>query len=221
MRVTARTASNRPCVEDLFQVRRANVLGGALETPRDLHVVQTTTAEEIFNPSPDALARSREMPRRRGLMLFQQLPGLSQRQLLCVVRPEAKTIARIERRHRGFEPCPKQLDKAHAVGVACRGRGLRRHFFGQGINTAFDHDGDATRIVELIQPTQIFVNRAELEQNGYTLADVARYVMTLTKGQTALPTVTVPPDQQTDRVFEAAFPSKIMSRLPCLPEASP
>jgi type I phosphodiesterase/nucleotide pyrophosphatase len=91
----------------------------------------------------------------------------------------------------------------------------------EGINAAFDHDGDATRIVELIQPTQIFVNRAELEQNGYTLADVARYVMTLTKGQTALPTVTVPPDQQTDRVFEAAFPSKIMSRLPCLPEASP
>jgi hypothetical protein len=90
-----------------------------------------------------------------------------------------------------------------------------------GINAAFDHDGDSTHIVQLIQPTQIFVDQAELQQNGYTLEDVAAYVMSLTKGQTALPTVTVPTDQASDRVFEAAFPSKIMSRLPFLPEARP
>ena len=88
-----------------------------------------------------------------------------------------------------------------------------------GINETLDTDGDQTKIVQLIQPTQIFVNRAELRQNGHTLEDVAEYVMSLTKGQTALPTVTVPADQANEKVFQAAFPSRIMRRLPCLPEA--
>jgi hypothetical protein len=43
--------------------------------------------------------------------------------------------------------------------------------------------------------------------------------MGLTKGDTALPGVTVPPAQADDPVFQAAFPSEIMSRLECLPEA--
>jgi agmatine/peptidylarginine deiminase len=88
-----------------------------------------------------------------------------------------------------------------------------------GINETFDTDGDATKIVQLIQPTQIFVNQAELRQNGHSLEDVARYVMSLTRGQTALPTVTVPADQANEKVFQAAFPSRLMQRLPCLPEA--
>ena len=88
-----------------------------------------------------------------------------------------------------------------------------------GINETFDADGDQTRIVDLIQPTQIFVNQDELRQNGHTLEDVAEWIMGLTKGQTALPTVSVPADQAGDPVFQAAFPSRIMEHLPCLPEA--
>jgi hypothetical protein len=88
-----------------------------------------------------------------------------------------------------------------------------------GINTTFDTDGDDTRLVDLIQPTQIFVNTAELEQNGHTLAEVSEWIMGLTKGQTALPGVTVPPSEASDPIFQAAFPSVIMHDLPCLPEA--
>jgi type I phosphodiesterase/nucleotide pyrophosphatase len=88
-----------------------------------------------------------------------------------------------------------------------------------GINSTFDQDGDDTHIVQLIQPTQIFINMEELAQNGYTLDDVARYVMGLTKADTAQPGVVVPPDQANDLVFQAAFPSALMKRLPCLPEA--
>ena len=88
-----------------------------------------------------------------------------------------------------------------------------------GINETFDADGDQTRIVDLIQPTQIFVNQDELRQNGHTLEDIAEWIMGLTKGQTALPTVSVPADQAGDPVFQAAFPSRIMGHLPCLPEA--
>ena len=86
-----------------------------------------------------------------------------------------------------------------------------------GINTTFDADGDDTRIVELVQPTQIFVNEAELRQNGFTLEDVAGWVMGLTKGDVS--TAALPADVADDPIFQAAFPSSIMSSLPCLPEA--
>ena len=88
-----------------------------------------------------------------------------------------------------------------------------------GINETFDTDGDQTRIVELIQPTQMFVNEAELRENGHDLEDVSRWIIGLTKADTAQPGVRVPTDQVNDRVFQAAFPSYMLSRLPCLPEA--
>ena len=92
---------------------------------------------------------------------------------------------------------------------------------GAGINARFDTDGDETHIVQLIQPTQIFVNQAELRQNGHTLEEVSEWILGLTKGQTAQPGVSVPADQADDLVFQAAFPSKMMRHLPCLPEARP
>jgi type I phosphodiesterase/nucleotide pyrophosphatase len=88
-----------------------------------------------------------------------------------------------------------------------------------GINARFDTDGDDTRVVELIQPTQVFVNEDELRQNGHTLGEVSEWVLGLTKSETALPGATVPLDEADDLVFEAAFPSNMMRRLPCLPEA--
>ncbi len=88
-----------------------------------------------------------------------------------------------------------------------------------GINEHFDTDGDNTPVVELVQPSQVFLNVPELEQNGFTVADVARYVMTLTQAQTASPTQTVDPATANDPVFEAAFPSDLMQHLPCFPEA--
>jgi len=88
-----------------------------------------------------------------------------------------------------------------------------------GINARFDTDGDETPIVQLIQPTQIFVNQAELRQNGHTLEEVSEWILGLTKSQTAQPGVTVPADEADDRVFQAAFPSAMMRHLACLPEA--
>jgi hypothetical protein len=87
------------------------------------------------------------------------------------------------------------------------------------IQAAFDHDGDDERIVELVQPTQIFVNVDELRENGGTLADVAEWVMGLTKAEVAPVGTQVPADQADETVFEAAYPSSAMSDLPCLPEA--
>ncbi len=89
-----------------------------------------------------------------------------------------------------------------------------------GINERFDTDGDDTPVVELAQPSQVFLNVDELEQNGFTVGDVARYIMTLTQAQTAAPTQTVDPATANDTVFQAAFPSALMQDLPCLPEAA-
>jgi hypothetical protein len=88
-----------------------------------------------------------------------------------------------------------------------------------GINATFDTDGDQAKLVELIQPTQIFVNEDELAQNGHSLRHVSAWIIGLTKADTALPGVVVPVDQADDPVFQAAFPSSLMDRLACLPEA--
>jgi hypothetical protein len=88
-----------------------------------------------------------------------------------------------------------------------------------GINTTFDTDGDDTRIVQLVQPTQMFINEAELRQNGHTLEELSSWVIGLTKADTAQPGVLVPADQAGDPVFQAAFPSSLLAELPCLPEA--
>ena len=87
------------------------------------------------------------------------------------------------------------------------------------INAKFDQDGDAEHVVQLVQPTQIFIDTKELAQNGGTLDDVARFVTTLTEQQTAGVGVKLDPAHADDRVFTAAFPSELMTQLPCLPEA--
>ena len=90
---------------------------------------------------------------------------------------------------------------------------------GSGLEAVFDTDGDDVPVVQLIQPTQIYVNEAELRENGGTLEEMARWIMGLTKEDTAGTGVTVPADQQAETVFAASFPSELMTDLPCLPEA--
>jgi hypothetical protein len=89
-----------------------------------------------------------------------------------------------------------------------------------GINERFDTDGDDTKVVILVQPSQVFLDVDELEQNGFTVGDVARYVMTLTQAQTIAPNQTLDQATANDPVFQAAFPSALMEDLPCLPEAA-
>lgn len=88
-----------------------------------------------------------------------------------------------------------------------------------GINRTFDHDGDDENIVELVQPTQMFIDVPELEQHGYTLSQVAEYILGLTRGETTGAGLYVPPEHRNDPVFQSVFPSAMMRDLPCLPEA--
>ena len=96
---------------------------------------------------------------------------------------------------------------------------LHRRRSAPGSSAAFDTDGDDVPVVQLIQPTQIYVNEAELRQNGGTLEEMARWIMGRTKADTAGTGVAVPADQQDETVFAASFPSRLMTDLACLPEA--
>lgn len=87
------------------------------------------------------------------------------------------------------------------------------------LDAKFDMDGakDGT-IVKLIKQTGIFLDMDELRESGFTLDDLAQYLVSLTAEQTVgnFPITTA---QAGERVFQAAYPSSIMASLPCLPEA--
>jgi hypothetical protein len=88
------------------------------------------------------------------------------------------------------------------------------------VQSRFDTDGDDVPVMDLVQPAQAFLNEDELADNGFTAADVARFVQTMTQAQTAGGGVVPQPGKENERVFDAVFPSDLMLDLPCLPEAA-
>ncbi len=90
----------------------------------------------------------------------------------------------------------------------------------QAIETKFDTNGDATPIVDNVQPGSIFLNEDEVAANDTTIDDIARFTQTLTQSQTSGGGITPNPGQENDPVFAAVFSSSILEHLPCLPEAA-
>ncbi len=82
--------------------------------------------------------------------------------------------------------------------------------------TATLDDGDDVPLIQKLRPTEVWLNREELRENGYSLVDVSRLITRLTKAETVKPNQTVAPGEEDDRVFAAAFPSSILGELPCL-----
>jgi hypothetical protein len=86
------------------------------------------------------------------------------------------------------------------------------------IDAAFD-DEDGDKLVQAPRITEFWFDTAELDENGFTLGDVARFLMRYTKGQNARDPTSIPEEARDDRVFAAAFPSRLIDRgLPCLRE---
>ncbi len=84
----------------------------------------------------------------------------------------------------------------------------------QAINEEFDSDGDDVAIVDLMQPTQAFLNVGELKQNGSTVDDVARFMMTFTQAQTAGGGVEPNPGQENDTILAGGVPLGHHARPP-------
>ena len=88
------------------------------------------------------------------------------------------------------------------------------------LNARFD-DGDDIPATLKVRTSQVYMNLDELSDGGYTLDDVARYIDAYTKEQAAQDPSSVPPNERDDRVMAAAFPTRDLRHLPCLPEARP
>ena len=88
-----------------------------------------------------------------------------------------------------------------------------------GLTATFDADDDGVPLVQKVRPTEIWVDRAELAENGFTLAQVSQWFLDLTQQDTYKNQNHPLPGHEGDTVFAAALPSSILSRLPCLPEA--
>jgi hypothetical protein len=79
----------------------------------------------------------------------------------------------------------------------------------------FDTDRDDVEVIQQVKQTEVFIDRRELRRNGFTLEDVARFVMGIRQGDVPIEGLPIPsPD---DRVFRAAFPAEMLTSLPCLP----
>lgn len=81
----------------------------------------------------------------------------------------------------------------------------------------FDTDGDGVSTIQSVQPTGVYVNERELASEGYSLDDVAEFLLGLTKGQLSGATWPIPAEARDEPAFLAAFPSRLFDRLPCLP----
>jgi predicted AlkP superfamily pyrophosphatase or phosphodiesterase len=85
------------------------------------------------------------------------------------------------------------------------------------IETRFDRDDDDRKVVDAPRVTEFWMNERELKDNGFTVGDVGRFLMTYTKGDNARDPSTVPPGRRDDTLFSAAFPSSLLKAgLPCL-----
>jgi hypothetical protein len=83
------------------------------------------------------------------------------------------------------------------------------------IKRRFDTDGDDRSVVDSGSASQIWLDAAELEDEGITPADVAGFVARYTIGQGARDPSAVPEDRRGDLLFRAAFPSIALGNTPC------
>ena len=84
-----------------------------------------------------------------------------------------------------------------------------------GLRDAFD-DGDDVAVVERVRPSEIWLDRDELRENGHTLADVSQWLLGLTQADTFKNQNVPDPGDENERVFAAALPSSILAALPCV-----
>jgi hypothetical protein len=88
----------------------------------------------------------------------------------------------------------------------------------QDINQHFAVAGSDGNVIEKMRPTQVWLNTDMLAQRGFTVADVASYMMTLTQQDTTKRSTTPKPGHADDPVFKSVVPLQQFDKLPCLPQ---
>jgi hypothetical protein len=75
-------------------------------------------------------------------------------------------------------------------------------------------------VIEKWRPTMLWMDEEVLERNGRSLEEVADFILRYTAGQNVGDPGSLRPEERSDRLFSAAFPSRVLDDLPCLPEPS-
>jgi arylsulfatase A-like enzyme len=74
-------------------------------------------------------------------------------------------------------------------------------------------------VFRAVRTSQLYVNEPAMEASGYTLEQIADFILSYTKEQGAGDPSTVPGEDRDDPVFAAAIPIELLPSLACLPEA--
>lgn len=85
----------------------------------------------------------------------------------------------------------------------------------EAIRNRFDTDGDDLSVLVALSPSQAWLNREELSDEGVTGATVASFVAEYDAGDNAPDPGTVSPDRRDDRLFAGAFPSRLLGLPEC------
>jgi predicted AlkP superfamily pyrophosphatase or phosphodiesterase len=75
-------------------------------------------------------------------------------------------------------------------------------------------------VIQEWRPTMMWMDEDLLDRNGHSLEDVAQFILRYTAGQNVRDPDSLPPEERSERLFAAAFPSRVLESLPCLPEGS-
>jgi hypothetical protein len=86
------------------------------------------------------------------------------------------------------------------------------------LRSAFPTKGPGD-VIQAVRTSMVYVNEGAMRDSGYTLNQIATFILHYTKGQATPDPSTLPAAERDDRVFSAAFPNSILPRLRCLPEA--
>jgi hypothetical protein len=87
------------------------------------------------------------------------------------------------------------------------------------LQAEFDGDGDPRPVFQRPRVTQSWIDIEELAEHGYTLEDIADFLMTYSRAENSRDPSKLEPGTADEPVFAAAFPSSVMEDLPCLKES--
>jgi hypothetical protein len=94
------------------------------------------------------------------------------------------------------------------------------NILGEDLRAVFDDDADDRKVIQSTRPTEMWVDVQELKENGFTLADMGRFISRYTRGQYATDPGSLSEEQRRERLFSLAIPGPTLERLPCLPRAA-
>lgn len=75
-------------------------------------------------------------------------------------------------------------------------------------------------ILDEWRPTMMWINQEVLEGRGRSIEEVAEFVLRYTAGRNVRDPDSLPPEERSRRLFSAAFPSRVLDDLPCLPDGA-